>query len=490
MRAALGAARRRRRRRGWSDAARPVGLPRRRGRGAAARAARPGLARRGDRPGRRARRALRHDLATTAATPAAAASARSWARRTSRPSRCAPRTQGRAGRPGGACWPRPASCAHARSARPPPSTASWARSPTCWRSTRSATLPTRNFQAAHASTARRSWPPRSCAEPRSVRAQLVRVLHDRLRAHLRRGRRRGARWSTRTSSRSGRCAASPTPTPCSPPARRCDELGLDTISAGGTIALAMECAERGLHRRAVAALRRRRRAAARARRDRRARGPGRPARRGLAARGREVGGGAERFAPHVKGLEMPGLRAAHPADDGAGPGRRRARGADHNRSGAYEADLSGGARPPARRRGARRGRRRDRGPRRDHGLADPVQVPARRLRRPVRRVGRAAGAGDRLGRRRPPSSRPPRGASSWPSACSICARAGRPPRTGCPSASWTRSSRSSPAARPALTAERLRGMVDAYYRERGLDEEGRPAEGSLADLRLPALLEY
>ena len=27
---------------------------------------------------------------------------------------------------------------------------------------------------------------------------------------------------------------------------RCDELGIDTISAGGTIAWAMECAERGL----------------------------------------------------------------------------------------------------------------------------------------------------------------------------------------------------------------------------------------------------
>jgi aldehyde:ferredoxin oxidoreductase len=26
---------------------------------------------------------------------------------------------------------------------------------------------------------------------------------------------------------------------------RCDELGIDTISAGGTIAWAMECAERG-----------------------------------------------------------------------------------------------------------------------------------------------------------------------------------------------------------------------------------------------------
>src|SRR5207302_2673228 len=31
-------------------------------------------------------------------------------------------------------------------------------------------------------------------------------------------------------------------------ARRCDELGLDTISAGATIAFAMECAERGLLR--------------------------------------------------------------------------------------------------------------------------------------------------------------------------------------------------------------------------------------------------
>ena len=49
-------------------------------------------------------------------------------------------------------------------------------------------------------------------------------------------------WNTRTSSLSGRCAG------CRPGRRvrggaRCDGLGLDTISAGATIAWAMECTD-------------------------------------------------------------------------------------------------------------------------------------------------------------------------------------------------------------------------------------------------------
>ena len=52
---------------------------------------------------------------------------------------------------------------------------------------------------------------------------------------------------------------------------RCDELGIDTISAGGTIAWAMECARARPDRRAVASVRRLRRAAARPGRDRRPR---------------------------------------------------------------------------------------------------------------------------------------------------------------------------------------------------------------------------
>jgi aldehyde:ferredoxin oxidoreductase len=53
-----------------------------------------------------------------------------------------------------------------------------------------------------------------------------------------------------------------------------------------------------------------------------------------------VGQGSDAFAPHVKGLELPGYepRTLHAMALGLAV---NARGADHNRSGAYEADLSG-----------------------------------------------------------------------------------------------------------------------------------------------------
>jgi aldehyde:ferredoxin oxidoreductase len=38
----------------------------------------------------------------------------------------------------------------------------------------------------------------------------------------------------------------------------------------------------------------------------------------------------------------------------------------------------------------------------------------------------------------------------------------------------------------ALTADRLRAMIDAYYLMRGLDPEGRPDPAALADLYLIA----
>ena len=122
---------------------------------------------------------------------------------------------------------------------------------------------------------------------------------------------------------------------------RCDELGIDTISAGGTIAWAMECAERGLLDapwlrfgdgaallRALDEIGSRHRAGA-------------AARAGLAAAAAEqVGQGSADFAPHVKGLELPGYepRSLHAMALGLAV---NARGADHNRSGAYEADLGG-----------------------------------------------------------------------------------------------------------------------------------------------------
>jgi len=122
--------------------------------------------------------------------------------------------------------------------------------------------------------------------------------------------------------------------------QRCDELGIDTISTGGTIAFAMECVERGLLDepwlrfgsgdallRAIDLIGRRE-------------GVG-----GLLAEGSRlaaaaIGQGSLAFAPQVKGLEIPGYepRALQTMALGFAVG---ARGADHNRSGAYEVDFSG-----------------------------------------------------------------------------------------------------------------------------------------------------
>jgi aldehyde:ferredoxin oxidoreductase len=120
---------------------------------------------------------------------------------------------------------------------------------------------------------------------------------------------------------------------------RCDELGLDTISTGASIAFAMECAERGLvdipglrfgsteallsmiedigHRRDWGDL----------------------LADGTRAAAEQIGGHSHEFAPHVKGLELPGYepRALQAMALGFAVGTR---GADHNRSGAYEVDFS------------------------------------------------------------------------------------------------------------------------------------------------------
>jgi aldehyde:ferredoxin oxidoreductase len=120
----------------------------------------------------------------------------------------------------------------------------------------------------------------------------------------------------------------------------CDELGLDTISAGGTIAWAMECAERGLidapwlrFGDAGALLRALAEIGARE-------GVGELLAEGSRRAAERVGGGSAEFAPHVKGLELPGYepRTLHAMALGLAV---NSRGADHNRSGAYEADLSG-----------------------------------------------------------------------------------------------------------------------------------------------------
>jgi aldehyde:ferredoxin oxidoreductase len=122
-------------------------------------------------------------------------------------------------------------------------------------------------------------------------------------------------------------------------ARLCDHLGLDTISAGASIAFAMECAERdllaepGLHfgnADMVLSL-----LEGIARRE----GLGALLAEGTRRAAAVIGGAAPDFAPHVKGLELPGYepRALQTMALGFAVGSR---GADHNRSGAYEVDFS------------------------------------------------------------------------------------------------------------------------------------------------------
>lgn len=121
--------------------------------------------------------------------------------------------------------------------------------------------------------------------------------------------------------------------------RRCDELGLDTISAGGTIAFAMECVDRELLDQpwlrfgngaallqAIDLIGRRE-------------GFGDTLAEGSRRLAERIGHNAIDFAPQVKGLEIPGYepRALQTMALGFAVG---ARGADHNRSGAYEVDFS------------------------------------------------------------------------------------------------------------------------------------------------------
>ena len=121
---------------------------------------------------------------------------------------------------------------------------------------------------------------------------------------------------------------------------RCDELGLDTISAGGTIAWAMECVERGLidapwlrFGDGAALLRALDLIGARS-------GLGELLAQGSRRAAEVVGNGSIAFAPQVKGLELPGYEPRTLQSMALGLAVN-SRGADHNRSGAYEADLSG-----------------------------------------------------------------------------------------------------------------------------------------------------
>jgi aldehyde:ferredoxin oxidoreductase len=264
----------------------------------------------------------------------------------------------------------------------------------------------------------------------------------------------------------------------------CDELGIDTISAGGTIAWAMECAQRGLIDAAWLAF-----------------GDPEALLRALMEIGERrtplgillgdgsrvasatVGHGSAAFALHVKGLEMPGYepRTLHAMALGLAV---NARGADHNRSGAYEADLSGDL---------------DRLAGGDEHVAAAIETEDRAavmdsmiLCNFLRGVFTspfdewaallAAVTGwDITGEELRATARK-----------IVAAKRAYNVREGWQSADdWLPDRLLSepltlPSGREArLTPERLRAMIVAYYKARGLDPDGYPTAAGLAQLNLP-----
>ena len=263
---------------------------------------------------------------------------------------------------------------------------------------------------------------------------------------------------------------------------RCDELGLDTISAGGTIAWAMECAERGLidapwlrFGDAGALLRAVEEIGARE-------GLGELLAEGSRRAAEHVGGGSAAFAPQVKGLELPGYEPRTMQAMALGLAVN-SRGADHNRSGAYEADLSGqhdrlaGGQAHV----AAAIETEDRAAVMDSLIlckflrgvfTDPFgewaallsavtgwDVDGAELQATARRIVLAKRVFNLREGWRPEDDWLPERLLSEP----LLVASGRV---------------------ATLTPQRLRGMIDGYYAARGLDGEGRPDPAALADLHL------
>ncbi|GAA2551504.1 aldehyde ferredoxin oxidoreductase family protein [Pseudonocardia hydrocarbonoxydans] len=264
---------------------------------------------------------------------------------------------------------------------------------------------------------------------------------------------------------------------------RCDELGIDTISAGGTIAWAMECAERGLldapwlrFGDGAALLRALDLIGSRS-------GVGELLAQGSRHAAGVVGGGSIDFAPQVKGLELPGYEPRTLQAMALGLAVN-SRGADHNRSGAYEADLSGeldrldGGDPHV----AAAVATEDRAAVMDSmilckflrgvftepfdewaALLRPVtgwDVDADELRATARRIVLAKRV--------------------------FNLRAGATAADDTLPARMLRTPLQLASGRAAtLTATTLQAMVDGYYRARGLDAAGRPDPAALPDLLLP-----
>ena len=264
---------------------------------------------------------------------------------------------------------------------------------------------------------------------------------------------------------------------------RCDDLGIDTISAGGTIAWAMECAERGL----IDApwLRFGDGAALLRALDEICTGEGLGELLALGSRAaaQRVGGGSADFAPHVKGMELPGYEPRTLQGMALGLAVN-ARGADHNRSGAYEADLAGdydrlagGDAQVLAAVGTE-----DRAAIMDSMIlckflrgvfTDPFEQWAALLR-PVTGWDVDAGELQATARRIVLAKRMFNLREGW-----------TPADDWLPERLLTEPVELGSGRRAQLSPHRLRQMVHGYYAERGLDAAGRPGPAALADLRLP-----
>lgn len=120
---------------------------------------------------------------------------------------------------------------------------------------------------------------------------------------------------------------------------RCNEWGLDTISMGGTLALAMECCERGWLPQMDLGFGQGTKLLRAIDQTAKREGVGHRLAEGSQRLADSLGPEAAAIAMHVKGLELPGydLRKLKSLAVGLAV---CARGADHNRSGAYEADFT------------------------------------------------------------------------------------------------------------------------------------------------------
>jgi aldehyde:ferredoxin oxidoreductase len=343
------------------------------------------------------------------------------------------------------------------------------------------TLPTRNFQAATFDGA-----PRLAAEELSEMRQVARHSCASCTIgceHIYKGRDgRKTRVEYENVFALGPMCGVSDPDAVLAASARCDDLGLDTISAGGTIAWAMECAERGLidapwlrFGDADALLKVLDQIGERD-------GLGDLLAEGSRYAAKQIGQGSSAFAPHVKGMEMPGYepRTLHAMALGLAV---NARGADHNRSGAYEADLSGDL---DRFKGGDAHvdaavETEDRAAIMDSlilckflrgvftepfeewaGLLSSVtgwDVDGAELRQTARRIVLA---------KRTYNIR-----EGW-----------RPADDWLPERLLSEPLRLASGREAGLTPVRLRAMIDAYYAARGLDDQGQPGPAQLTDLRL------